>query len=169
MMMLSEKKGAILATSLYIDGKLAADDAEITPPDIEFLTTTIQAAGEMEVPMAGVTGPIELGITVPGISVACGLLAQPEDHTIVINAVQQVIGIDGKVKNERVKYTATGKGKKVPSSATKQGEAGSQEYTILCSAYKETIGKDTLVDINKLSGDCTIMGKNYGSSIRNLL
>ena len=169
MMMLPEKKGAILATSVYIDGKLSADDAEITPPDVEFLTTTIQAAGEVEIPLAGLTGPLELGITVPGVSVACGLLAQPEEHTIVINAVQQVIGIDGKVKNERVKYTATGYGKKAPSSTTKQGEAGSQEYTILCSAYKEVIGRDTLVDINKLSGDCFIMGKNYGNSIRKLL
>lgn len=169
MMLKPSKKGAILATSVYIDGTLAADDAEITPPDVEFLTTTIQASGEMEVPLQGLTGPLEFGITVPGISTACALLAQPEAHNIVVNAVQQVIAIDGTISNEQVKYTVTGFGKKVPSSATKQGEASSQEYTISCQAYKEAVNGDVIVDINKTSGDCTIMGKNYGKKIRSLL
>lgn len=169
MMMMPEKKGAILATSVYIDGKLAADDAEVTPPDVEFQTATIQAAGELEVPLAGLVNSLEFGISVPGISTACGLLAQPEQHTIVVNAVQQVIGIDGKTKNEQVKYTVSGFGKKVPSSSAKQGEASSQEFTISCTAYKEAINGDVLVNINQMSGDCEIMGKNYGKKIRSLL
>lgn len=169
MMMRPYKKGAILATSVYIDGKLSADDAEITPPDVEFQTATIQAAGEVEVPLAGLINALDFGITVPGISLACGLLAQPEKHTVVVNAVQQIIGIDGNVLNEQVKYTVTGFGKKVPSSTTKQGEASSQEFVISCLAYKEAINGEVLTNINKLTGDCYIMGKNYGNKISALL
>lgn len=169
MMLLNKKKGAILATSVYVDGKLAADDAEITPPDVEFLTTTIQAAGELTVPMAGLMADMEFGLTVAGASIELNALSQPEQHTIVCNAVQQVIGIDGSVKEEQIKYTVTGYGKKVPSATAKQGEASSQAYAISVSAYKMAVNGETVTDVNKMSGDCIIGGKNYGSNTRSLL
>ena len=169
MMMTPEKKSAILATSVYIDGKIAADDAEITPPDIEFLTAEIQAAGPVEVPLWGQTNALEFGLSVPGISTACGVLAQPEQHTIVVNAVQQKVGIDGKTSVEQIKYTVTGTGKKAPSGAPKAGENATQEYLISCSYYKEAINGETYVEINKFTGDCVIMGENYGKKVKSLL
>ena len=169
MMLLPNKKGAILATSVYIDGVLCADDAEITPPDIEFMTATLQASGEIEVPLAGLINSMELGINTQGISNRMTALAQPQKHKIVINAVQQVVGIDGSTSNEQVKYTFTGFGKKVPSTSTKQGEASSQEYTVSVLSYKSVVGGEVITNVNKLTGDCVVNGVNYGTSIRNLL
>lgn len=169
MMLMNKKRGAILATSVYADGKLGADDAEITPPDVEFLTATIQAAGELTVPLAGLVGDMEFGITVSGASADLNILAQPEQHTVVCNAVQQVIGIDGSAKEEQIKYTVTGFGKKVPSATAKQGEASSQSYIISCISYKMAVDGEEITNINKLSGDCVVNGKNYGSNIRSLL
>ncbi len=169
MMLLPTKKGAILATSVYIDGLLCADDAEITPPDVEFMTSTLQGAGEIEVPLAGLINAMELGITTQGISNRLSALAQPHKHKIVCNAVQQVVGIDGLTYNEQVKYTFTGFGKKVPSTATKQGEASSQEYTVSLISYKAVVGGEVITNVNKLTGDCTINGVNYGVGIRALL
>ncbi len=169
MMLLPTKKGAIVATSVHIDGVLCADDAEITPPDVEFVTATLQAGGEIEVPIAGLINAMELGITAQGISNRMTKLAEPEKHTIVCNAVQQVIGIDGTTSNEQVKYTFTGFGKKVPSTSTKQGEASSQEYTVSVISYKATVGGEVITNVNKLTGDCIINGKNYGIKIRALL
>lgn len=169
MMLLPTKKGAILATSVYIDGVLCADDAEITPPDVEFLTTTLQASGEIEVPQPGLVNPMELGITTQGISNRLSALAQPRKHRVVCNAVQQVVGIDGLTYNEQVKYTFTGFGKKVPSTATKQGEVSSQEYTMSLISYKAVVGGEVIINVNKFTGDCIINGVNYGVDIRALL
>lgn len=170
MMLLPNRKGVILATSVYIDGVLCADDAEITPPDVEFLTVAMQSAsGELEIPLGGVVNAMELGITVPGVSHRMVALAQPERHTIVCNAVQQVVGIDGNITNEQVKYTFTGFGKKVPSASLKQGEQSSQEYTVSLISYKATVGGEPIVNINKFTGDCVVNGVNYGTSIRNML
>ena len=169
MMLLPTKKGAILATSVYIDGLLCADDAEITPPDVEFMTATLQASGEIEVPLAGLLNSMELGINTQGISNRMSRLAQPQKHKIVVNAVQQVVGIDGLTYNEQVKYTFTGFGKKVPSTATKQGEASTQEYTVSVISYKAVVGGEVITNVNKLTGDCTVNGVNYGIGIRALL
>ena len=169
MMLLPTKKGAILATSVYIDGVLCADDAEITPPDVEFMTATLQGAGEIEVPLAGLVNSMELGINTQGISNRMTKLAQPQKHKIVINAVQQVVGIDGSTINEQIKYTVTGFGKKVPSTATKQGEASSQEYTVSVTSYKAVVDGEVIINIDKLTGDCVVNGVNYGTSIRSLL
>lgn len=169
MMLLNKKKGAILATSVYVDGKLGADDAEIVPPDVEFLTATLQAAGELTVPLAGLVSDMEFGITVAGASKELNALSQPEQHTVVCNAVQQVVGINGAVSEEQVKYTVTGFGKKVPSATAKQGEASSQAYTISVISYKMAVNGEEITNINKLSGDCVVNGKNYGSNIRSLL
>jgi P2 family phage contractile tail tube protein len=168
-MLLPTKKGAILATSVYIDGKLCADDAEITPPDVEFQTATLQEGGEIEVPLAGLVNSMELGITTQGISNRMTKLAQPQKHKIVCNAVQQVVGIDGLTYNEQVKYTFTGFGKKVPATTTKQGEASSQEYTVSLISYKAVVGGEVITNVNKLTGDCVIHGIDYGTTIRALL
>lgn len=168
-MILPFKKGSIVATSVYVDGKLCADDAEITPPDIEFATATLTTAGEMEVPIAGLINGMEFGITTQGISNNLTKLAQPENHVIVCNAVQQVVGIDGTVVNEQVKYTVTGLGKKVPSGAAKQGEAGSQAYAISVISFKASVGGQIVHDVNKLTGKCVINGVDYGKKIRALL
>lgn len=169
MMMLNEKKGAILAESVYIDGKLGADDGEITLPDIEFMTAEIQAAGPVEVPLWGMLNAIELGITVPGTSKACAALGQPEQRNIVINAVQQKIAMDGTTDVEQIKVTATGPGKKAPSGALKPGEATSQEYLISCYSYKLEVNGEEIYNINKFTGDCYINGKNYGKKVKSLL
>lgn len=169
MMLLPFKKGAIVATSVYVDGKLCADDAEITPPDVEFATATLAAAGELTVPIAGLVNDMEFGITVNGIGNNLAMLGQPEQHTIVCNAVQQVIGIGGNVIEEQVKYTVTGYGKKVPSTSTKQGEASSQAYAVSVIAYKQAVNGDVITNVNKLSGDCIVNGKNYGTNTRSLL
>ena len=169
MMLLPFKKGAILATSVYADGKLVADDAEITPPDVEFATTTLTAAGELEVPLAGLINSMEFGITVNGINPNLAVLAEPQQHVVVCNAVQQVIGIDGTVHEEQVKYTVTGFGKKVPSTSTKQGEASSQSFTMSVIHYKQSVNGEVITNVNKLSGDCIVNGKNYGIATRALL
>lgn len=169
MMLLPEKKGAILASSVYINNVLSADEAEITPPDVEFLTATLQASGELEVPLGGLTTAMEFGISTQGISNRMSALAQPEMKTVVCNAVQQVVGIDGAISNELVKYTVTGFGKKNPSTPTKQGERSTQEYTISVVSYKQVVNGDVITNINKLTGDCVVNGVNYGTSIRKLL
>lgn len=169
MMLLPTKKGAILATSVYIDGVLCADDAEITPPDVEFATATLQGAGEIEVPLAGIMNSMELGITTQGISNRMTALAQPKKHKIVCNAVQQVVLIDGTTVNEQVKYTFTGFGKKVPSTSTKQGEQSAQEYTVSVISYKAVVGGEVITNVNKLTGDCVVNGENYGIGVRALL
>lgn len=168
-MMTKGKKGAILANSIYCDGKIIADDAEITLPDLEFLTAEIQAAGPVEIPLWGLLNAIELGITVPGISKDCAKLAQPEPHNIVINAVQQKVAMDGTVDVEQIKVSATGTGKKAPSGAPKTGEVASQEYIISCSAYKLDVDGDEVYNVNKFTGDCFIAGKNYGKKVKSLL
>lgn len=169
MMLLPFKKGAIVATSVYVDGRLVADDAEIVPPDVEFATTTLQAAGELEVPVAGLVNSMEFGITVNGVNARLAVLAEPEQHTIVCNAVQQVVGIGGTVHEEQVKYTVTGFGKKVPSTSTKQGEASSQAFAVSVISYKQAVNGEVITNINKLSGDCIVNGKNYGVVTRALL
>lgn len=169
MVLLQTKKGAIEATSTYVDKKLCADDAEITMPDIEFALATLTTAGDMEVPMAGIVNSMEVGVTTPGFSKNLAKLGQPEIHELVVNAVQQVIGVDGAIKHEQVKYTITAWGKKSPGGTVKQGEAGSQAYALSVVSYKMAVGGDVVHDINKMTGKCVIDGVDYGKKIKSLL
>lgn len=168
-MKLDTRKGAIVASSVYIDGILAADSAEITTPDIVHKTYEMEAMGGLEVPIPGQTEALKLGIKTVGNDRLMLAMCGPGSHTIVANAVQQVIGVNGENSVELIKITATGFGTKVPSRGYKQGEAAEAEYELSCSAYKEAVNGAVIVDINKLAGKCKIFGVDYGMDVVALL
>jgi P2 family phage contractile tail tube protein len=168
-MKLDARKAAIVATSVYIDGVLSADTAEITTPEIVHKTMEMEAMGTIEVPILGQLDSMKLGIKTAGNDPLMMKLGQPGSHTVVVNAVQQVVGVNGKNLVELIKVTASGFGTKVPSRGYKTGEQSESEYEVSCTAYKESVDGIVIVDINKLAGKCQIMGKDFGMDIMSLL
>ena len=72
--MWNDIKGPVIADTVYESGQLVAKDVAFTLPSLEFLTTDVQAMGNMTVPLVGLLENMELSITKIGIDKGLGQL-----------------------------------------------------------------------------------------------
>lgn len=88
--------GAITADSVYCDGILAARDAEIILPDVEWKTVTLPMMGDTDIPIWGVLGGnLEMEIKTNGRDYNTSLLSKPGTRKIDVVLVSDRFRADG--------------------------------------------------------------------------
>lgn len=166
---IKDLKGAILASSVYIDGKQAAVNAALTLPEITPSTVEIMAAGgTIEVPVFSKLEAMEASITLQGINGDVLDQLTPERHWLTCNLVQQSVGADAS-KAEHVKATLIVIPKTVPSIEATYGEASETEITFSVLAYKLTVDGKVRLHVDPVKGYYKVNGKNYGKEITSLI
>lgn len=160
--------GPVVADTLYIDGDLAARDIAATLPEIAYLTTTLQARGNWDVPLQGLFENMELAITKIGIDAGIGKMAKTGMRRLELRSVQSVQQVDGESKNQSIKVFATGLSNKIPGGSLEIGSAIENEMTYSLKRYQIFVDGEELVCIDRM-GECRIMGKSITSGIDSLL
>lgn len=162
-------KGAVLASSVYIDGKQAAVNATLTLPEVTPATVEIMAAGgTVEVPVFTKLEAMEASITLQGINGDVLDMLTPDRHRLTCNLVQQSVGADAS-KAEHVKAVLVVIPKTLPSIEATYGEASETEITFSVLAYKLTVGGKKVLHVDPVKGYYYVNGTNYGKDITKLI
>lgn len=160
--------GPIAANTLYVDGELVARDIAATLPEVTYLTATIAARGNWDIPMQGLFENLELAITKIGIDLGVGKMFAPGARRLELRNVQTVQNVDGTSKNQSVKVFATGYSTKLPGSGITVGEAVENEMTFSLKRYQIFVDGTEIICIDR-TGPCRIMGQDITSGIESLL
>ena len=164
----TDLSGPIVANTLYVDDVLVGRDISATLPDIEFMTATVQARGEWEIPIQTLFSTIELAITRVGMTVNGGKLMETGMRRIELRNVQSKTGVDGTSGNQSIKEFATGLCKTLPGGDITVGEAIEQEFSYSLKRYQVFVDGVELMCIDR-TGTCRINGKDITGGVESLL
>lgn len=162
-------KGAVLASSVYLDGKQIAVNATLSLPAITPSTTEVTAAGGVvELPVFTKLEAMEATLTLPGINSETMKLMTPERKQLTANIVQQSVGAESS-KAEHVKASLVVVPKSLPGIEATYGEASESEHTFSVLSYKLSVGGKVIIHVDPVKGVYKVNGKDYSKEITALI
>lgn len=162
-------KGNVVADTVYSDNTLVAKDVAFTLPGVEFIKATVQAMGNMDVPLIGLLEHMELAITKIGLDKGLSRLNRLEKQNLEFRWVQDVVKSDGSVGVEGCKaYIRTMPGA-FPEIGVEVGSSVEAENTYGVTRMQIYANGEEICLIDRLAGILRIDGKDYMSTINNLL
>lgn len=164
---------AYIDFEVYEDGINLIGVANITPPDIAFLTQTITGAGiagNIQAVLVGMTEAMTLGMNFRSVTGAAASLGEPRQHNLDLRVAEQYWNTAGAGKEVQAdKYVmvvqpiSTSPGQIAPAAAS----AASGSYSVYrYEAYKD--GKELWV-IDPFNYICRINGVDYMEPVRKAL
>ena len=163
-------KGAVQATSAYVDGQQIGTNCTVRLPEATpAISEVTGAGGTIEVPMATKIDPMGAGLTVRGVSREWLDKLTPEPHTFVANIVQQKVNTDGSSTPEHIKATFKGIPKVFPSIEASYGESMELEITIAVHSYKLAMNGITVRHIDPIKGIYKINGKDFAEKVKAMI
>ena len=164
-----DMKGAIVADTVYTDGKLVAKDVGFTLPAVALQTGDVQAMGTMSVPLVGLLDDMELAITKIGIDLGLSKLSRLEKQNIEFRWVQNVVKSDGSSSVEGCKAFVRCMPKSIPGIGVEIGSASENELTYGVSRLQIYCAGTEYLLVDRLSQKLRIDGKDYMDGITKLL
>jgi P2 family phage contractile tail tube protein len=162
---IKDLKGAVLASSVYLDGEQSAVNATITLPEVTPATVEVTAAGgTIELPVFTKLEAMEATLAVNGVNGGILKKLTPERHRLTCNIVQQSVGADAS-KAEHVKASLEVVPKTIPAIEATYGEAAEQEITFSVLSYKLSIAGKVVLKIDPVKGIYKVNGKDYSKEI----
>lgn len=152
------------------ENRLLGVTDEITCPELESLTETINMAGfsgEFDSPAIAQYKNMEIEIPFTEISKENLAIAAEDGEPIIIRAAQEFLDPETQ-KKVLAQRTITIRGMTTKISYGKLKKAGKGDPYIKKSitCYKEEIDGEVVTDINKLTGDTIIAGVDVSSEIK---
>ncbi len=170
---MSKQPEAYIDFEVYEDSVNLLGIANITPPDITFLTQTITGAGisgNVEAVLVGMTDAMTLQMSFRSVTDAAVRLTSPKKHTLDLRVAEQYWNTTSAAKEVQAdKYVmvvvpkTTSPGQIAPAS---QASASGQYSVYRYEAYKD--GKQ-LWKIDPFNQICNIGGTDYMQPIRKAL
>lgn len=162
-------RGSIAGSTVYSGGALAARNATATLPSITPVTAEIKAGGTIEAPITGQVEAMELAITLQGPDEGMRRLCKMGSHDIEIRWVQDVMGVDGSVKQEGCKAFFRGYPKEIGGLSVEVGSAAENEFTFGVTRYQLYVGGVEYWCIDQLNGIFRVDGTDYAKTMAALL
>ena len=164
-----DRKGTILGTTAYVGNTLVAEDVTISLPEVTPKTQTINAMGDLELPLP-LLEAMEASITKVGLDKGFLKLIVPESRKFEFRWAQTVVKPDGTQKNEGCKAFITGVPKVTfPGGDITPGENYEGAIPIAVTRYQLFVNGNEYILVDKLKGQYKINGKDYAQGIKNLL
>lgn len=155
---------------LFHNGKLISEDCEVTLPNIQPITESIQAMGTIDVPLLGLLQDMEFAIKLIGITKHYGEISTlAEKHTFDYRWVDINIGPDGSQTKVGKKAFLSGWLKSSGAPNLKVSESTEVEASYSCTEYKLIDDGKVIFDFNRFAKKCIINGKNYYDDIEKCL
>lgn len=165
-----DKASAIVADSVYSDGKLVARDVAVTLPEVNHVMAEINAGGPTEIPITSWIEAMELSITLKGIdSVAIAQLARQERQSLEIRFVEDMMKVDGTKRVAGCKAFLTVIPKGIPGIELELGEVPENEMLFSVIRYQLFVDNKEIHCIDKFNDKFKVNGKDYSESIESLL
>lgn len=164
-----DKKGPVMADTVYADNVLVAQDVSFTLPGIVFATAEIQAMGPMSVPLIGMIENMELGITKVGIDKGFNRMIRLEKQNLEFRWVDNVVKSDGSTSVEGYKAFVRTMPASTPEIGIELGSAPENEITYNVTRMQIYANGVEVLCVDRLSQILRINGKDYMSKVRNLL
>ena len=162
-------KGPVVADTVYSDNVLVAKDTAFTLPGLEFLTATVQAMGNMDVPLIGLLENMELAITKIGVDKGLSRMNRLEKQNFEFRWVQNVVKSDGSTAVEGCKAFVRTMPGSFPEIGVEVGNASEQENTYNVTRMQIYANGEEVVLVDRLNQILRINGKDYMSKIASLL
>lgn len=162
-------KGPVVADTVYADKTLVAKDTAFTLPGIEFLTATVQAMGNMDVPLIGLLENMQLTINKIGIDAGLSRMNRLEKQNFEFRWVQNVVKADGSTGVEGCKAFVRTMPSSFPETGVEVGSAPEHENTYNVTRMQIYANGIEVVCVDRLSQILRIQGKDYMAQINNLL
>lgn len=164
-----DRKGPVIADTVYADNVLVANDVSFTLPGLTFLTADVQAMGNMSVPLIGLMENMELAITKIGIDKGLSRMIRLEKQNLEFRWVQNVVKSDGSTNVEGCKAFVRTMPSTVPEIGVEIGSAPEQESTYTVTRMQIFANGVEILCVDRLSQILRINGKDYMGTIRKLL
>lgn len=162
-------KGPVVADTVYADNTLVAKDTAFTLPGIEFMTADVQAMGNMSVPLVGLLENMELSITKIGLDRGLSRMNRLEKQNFEFRWVQNVVKSDGSTSVEGCKAFVRTMPGAIPETGVEIGNAPEHENTYNVTRMQIYANGEELLCVDRLSQILRINGKDYMTTINNLL
>ena len=162
-------KGGVIADTVYDNKELVAKDTAFTLPGLEFLTATVQAMGNMDVPLIGLLENMQLAITKIGIDMGLGRMNRLEKHEFEFRWVQNVVKSDGSVAVEGCKAFIRTMPGSFPELGVEIGNPSEAENTYNVTRMQIYAGGEEIVLVDRLNQILRVDGVDYMKAISNLL
>lgn len=162
-------KGPVVADTVFADKTLVAKDTAFTLPGIEFLTATVQAMGNMDVPLVGLLENMQLIITKIGMDMGLSRMNRLEKQDFEFRWVQNVVKSDGSTGVEGCKAFLRTMPGSFPETGVEIGSAPEHENTYNVTRMQIYVNGIEVVCVDRLSQILRINGKDYMEQINNLL
>lgn len=167
---MSKLDEVVVSYRIFEDATEYLGIANVTLPDIEFLTTTISGAGiagEIEEVIKGHLKPMRTTINFNTYGENALALTTPVEHTIDLRAVHQNREMSpGKLEMQSVKHVMVVTPIKASlgklETATTADASG--EYAV--SYYAQYVGGKKKIEIDQLNYKCVINGVDYLADVR---
>ena len=144
--------------------------ANVTLPDIEFLTTTISGAGiagEVEEVVKGHLRAMKTTLNFNTFGENALKLTTPVDHKIDLRAVQQDRNMTaGKVEMRNVKHVMVIKPIKVSIGKLETANTADASGEYAVSYYAQYVRGKKVIEIDQLNYKCVINGVDYLADVR---
>lgn len=164
-----DRKGPVIADTVYADNVLVANDVSFTLPGISFMTADVQAMGNMSVPLIGLLENMELSITKVGIDKGLSRMNRLEMQNFEFRWVQNVVKSDGSTSVEGCKAFVRTMPSSLPETGVEVGSPTEHEGTYNVTRMQVYAAGVEIMCVDRLSQILRINGKDYMSQIRNLL
>lgn len=163
------KKGTILGVTVYVDGKLVAEDVTVSLPEITPKTQTYPGMGDIELPLPLIEA-MEASVTKIGFDKGLINLLTPEKRKFEFRWAQSVIKTDGTQEVEGCKAFVTGVPKTIfPGGDIAPGENWEGAIPIAVTRYQLYVDGEEKILVDKLKNQLKVNGKDYAKNITNLL
>lgn len=169
------KMTAVLANRLYDNGKLAAEDIEVTLPAIEAQVFELKAMGTFNVVLPGLFNSMEMTIKTTGATRQYASISGFGTHKFTVTVAQNDVSPEGTVTPKQFKAKVTAIGKKIGDLSIVPGEAAQPESSYEVVRYEAFEDGKTMWVVDKLKSICQVYDAStdkmidYGSQIQNLL
>lgn len=165
-----DKASAVVANTVYSDGKLVARDVAVTLPEVNHVMAELNAGGPTEIPITGWIEAMELSITLKGIDpLSIARLARQQRQNIEIRFVEDMMLVDGFKRNAGCKAFFTAIPKGIPGLEIELGEVPENEMLFSVIRYQLYVDNQDVLCVDKFNNIYRVGGIDYAESIESML
>lgn len=143
--------GSTIGSTLWIDGKLVAENADADFGEIEFETEEIDAFGKINIPIYTRPGEIKPKFTLKETGLNLASMVTPGFHKFEYRWMDTTIAATGQAVDIEKKAFFFGWPTKIPGIAPKNGERPENEVELSASRYELYVAGKCLWSIDKLA------------------
>lgn len=165
-----DKASAIVANTVYTDGRLVARDVATSLPEISHVTAEINAGGPTDIPITSWIEAMEASITLKGIDpVGIAWLGRQQRQNMEIRFVEDMMQIDGTKRVAGCKAFMTVIPKGIPALELELGEIPENEMTFSVIRYQLFVDNREMFCVDKFNNIFRVNGTDYSESIESML